>query len=314
MELTGTSDADAGISLDGPEEIHDAARMDRSGRGTHARVMKGVEALARRSVDRNALGVVGPHNVHRANEVFDFYVSAGFTHVQIVPQMGFEATRPDDPPVFAIEAGQYGDFLVKIFDRWWNGGFPTVSVSIFDALIEAALGRQGGLCLHAERCDGGLVIERDGSVYPCDFYIDEDHRLGLLKTDSISTIARGERRARFTERKSPLPTACVSCEWSGWCRGGCPRNRMGPGSDILCAAYRLLLDHGGQRIRDIAARMNRLAITRGASEEGARPGRIQPCPCGSGLKHKACCGHPGYSGIRESLAAQIVSCVPVDDQ
>lgn len=281
-----------GVSLDGPQEIHDSVRKDRHGRGTHLRVMRGVEALARRGVDRNALAVVGPHNVGSAGEIFDFYVFAGFEHVQIVPQMSFQATTPMAAPSYAVSAERYGDFLAKLFDRWWSGGYPTISVSVFDVLIEAALGRSGSLCLHSDRCDGGLVIDRDGSAYPCDFYIDDEHRLGRLGEVSLSSVANGEARSRFAGRKTPLPLDCSRCPWRDLCRGGCPRNRAAGGSDVMCLAYRRLFEHAGVRIRELASRMRRLAATRVALDRGARPGRNDPCPCGSERKYKACCGHP----------------------
>jgi len=47
-----------GLSIDGPREVHDAYRVDKGGKGSFDRVMKGLAALRRHGVEWNALTTV----------------------------------------------------------------------------------------------------------------------------------------------------------------------------------------------------------------------------------------------------------------
>jgi uncharacterized protein len=49
-----------GISLDGPQELHDVCRKDQSGRGTHSRVITGLRLLQTHKVDYNILCLKQP--------------------------------------------------------------------------------------------------------------------------------------------------------------------------------------------------------------------------------------------------------------
>jgi uncharacterized protein len=293
-----------GVSLDGPERIHDAARRDRGGRGSFARAMAGLDALRRRGVEVNALTVIGPHNGAEADALWGFYTAEGLTHVQLLPAMAFQASEPFAPVRYGVDAAAYGALLVSLFDRWYADGAPLVSIRTFDNLAQSYAGLAAELCVHADRCDSGLVVTADGTAYPCDFYLHEEFRLGDLARDPLAAVAECAARRAFADRKRPLPTECARCVWLPRCRGGCPRNRASgagaeaeaeAGSDIFCASYGRLLEHAGPRLEALADRMRRRASTLAAldrlREEGrAAPGRNDPCPCGSWHKLKKCCG------------------------
>lgn len=291
-----------GVSLDGPQEIHDAVRRDRDGRGTFSRVMAGIDALRRARVDTNILCVVGPHNASRASGSFDFFVGEGFTHLQLMPAMGFQAADPQAPPSYGVSPERYGAFLLELFDAWYEGGAPRVSIRLFDALVASAAGLEPGLCTHSAACDAGLVVEADGEVYPCDFYLHPRYSLGNLRDVPLRAMVEGEARAAFQRRKGSLLESCAGCGHFALCRGGCPRNATsspgaGPGSDIFCPSYRALFDHAAARIAGLADRVRRRAVFLAALFERRSagrplPGRNDPCPCGSSRKVKVCCGDP----------------------
>jgi uncharacterized protein len=284
-----------GISLDGPAPIHDAARIDRGGRGTHARAMAGLDRLRRRGAEICALCTVGPHNVQRVDEVIDFFHREGIAAVQIMPAMGMLGSAPESPAGPLADVAFLGAHLSAWFDAWFRDGWPVFSVSLFDALLAARLGRPGALCLIAPTCDGGLVVEADGGVYPCDFHIDPAHRLGTAGTTPLATLLDGAARRAFIGRKLPLPEACAACPFLDLCNGGCPRFRPGPTEpDSLCAAIRQLLVHAEGRLNELASRLWRREKRERLLSSGAEPeDRNQPCLCGSGRKHKRCCGDPG---------------------
>lgn len=284
-----------GVSLDGPEDLHDALRRDRGGHGSFRRVMAGLDVLRRHGVEFNVLCVVGGHNVDRAPDLLRFFRGEGVGYAQFIPAMGFQSTSPDEPATYLVNREQYGQFLVDAFDAWYDDGFPTVSVRLFDTFLQSLLGTRPGMCVHSDRCDSGIVVEYNGDVFPCDFYVHPRWRLGNVMEEPLAAILARPARAAFVARKAPLPPGCAECEWLTLCRSGCPRNRRTSGEegrrDYFCAGYRRFFDHAGERLRDIATRVERWsrAGARGRAA-GARPNDY--CPCGSGRKHRACCGDP----------------------
>jgi uncharacterized protein len=227
-----------GLSLDGPQEVHDAMRQDRAGKGTFHRVMAAFERLSRRGVDVNALCVVGPHNVERAGEVMGFFAASGFTHVQIVPAMGFGCREPDVFPVYLVSAAQYARFLVDLFEAWTSLKEPRPSVQVFEDPVRASRGLCLTICTHARACNAGLIIDTNGDAYPCDFYQSAEYCLGNLRQSSLAEISGDPRVQAFAGRKARLPMACEACPWFELCAGGCPRNRPASGEpDVLCEAY-----------------------------------------------------------------------------
>jgi len=167
-----------GVSLDGPHEVHDRLRTDRGGGGSFERVMRGIDVLRRHQVDFNILCVLGPHNVDKPRDLMRFYRAQGFSHVQFIPAMDFQAMEPRKPAAYLITPAEYGEFLADAFELWHGDGAPTMSVRIFDNFLQNTVGIPNDLCVHGDRCDAGIVVEYDGSAYPCDFYIHPDWKLG----------------------------------------------------------------------------------------------------------------------------------------
>jgi serine-type anaerobic sulfatase-maturating enzyme len=284
-----------GISLDGPGEIHDAHRLDRHGRGSFDRVMSGIKAVRKRNIDLNILSVVGSHNVAKAKELLRFYVSEGYTHVQFMPAMDFQAIRPAEAPSYLVSAVEYGEFLMELFDEWYLGGNPTISIRTFDTLLQSYLGLAPGLCTHSATCDSGIIVEHDGEIYPCDFYINEGFRLGNIKEQSLKTLVNSADRATFIAHKQPYPNDCTGCKWLCHCRGGCPRNRPAVDqTDCFCTSYKMLFEHANERFETLVIRLRRRAayLEKTEAAGGRHPGRNEYCLCGSGTKYNNCCGNP----------------------
>jgi len=75
---------------------------------------------------------------------------------------------------------------------------------------------------------GALVVEYNGDVYPCDFFVHPGWKLGSILSDSLRTMVESQERTRFIGQKHPLPAECQACEWKALCKGGCPRNLEEP--------------------------------------------------------------------------------------
>ena len=70
-----------GISVDGPEEIHDAHRRFRNGRGSHSLAMKGIEALHRNDVPFHCISVLTADAMEQPERMYRFFRDHGINDV-----------------------------------------------------------------------------------------------------------------------------------------------------------------------------------------------------------------------------------------
>ncbi len=139
---------------------------------------------------------------------------------------------------------QYGRFLLETFDLWWRER-RKVRVRFFDNLAEALAGQKPGSCNLHETCDSYCVVEYNGDVYPCDFFVEKDWKLGNITLDSWPEISRRQRRYSFAAKKTLPRSECQLCEYLSLCHGGCPKLRHAPQRrfedlDYFCPAYKMV--------------------------------------------------------------------------
>ncbi|HLK50013.1 MAG TPA: anaerobic sulfatase maturase [Bryobacteraceae bacterium] len=229
-----------GLSLDGPEDIHDRYRLNKSGHPTWAKVVEAAELLRAAQVEFNVLCVVSKANVSRARDLYRFFQKLGIKYLQFIPLAEFAADGTPLP--FTISAEEYGRFLCEIFDLWWPERRHR-SVRFFENIAEALAGRKPSTCTMHAGCDSYVVVEYNGDVYPCDFFVESGWKLGNIELDSWSEISRRQRRLRFAEKKAVPHAECAVCEYDSICHGGCPKlrhaqNRRFDDLDFFCSSYK----------------------------------------------------------------------------
>lgn len=240
-----------GLSLDGPEPVNDLFRFNKAGHGTHAKVIAGLEALQKAKADFNILCVLSKSNVARPKEIYRYFRSLGVEHMQFIPLAEF---APDGTPLpFTITAEEYGRFLLEVFELWWPER-RRVRLRFFDNLAEALAGMKPGSCTLHETCDSYVVVEYNGDVYPCDFFVEQEWRLGNTNEDSWSEIARRRKRYDFAAKKTLAHPECQVCEYQSICHGGCPKSRHSPRRafedlDYFCAAYKMVFAHCNETLK-----------------------------------------------------------------
>ncbi len=253
-----------GISLDGPSEFHDFYRKDEKRRPTHRRVMDAVRLLSDHNVSFNALVLLNDKNVKEPDAVYDFLVGNGIFFLQFVPCV--EPGGKGIPAAFSITPTEYGRFLCKTFDRWADD-FPNVSVRDFDDLLAKYTGQLSGTCTHNEFCGDYLVVEHNGDVYPCDFFVQPSLKLGNITEMPLAEIAQLPAFKTFAENKSrfDLNAPCLKCEWLKFCNGGCQKHRavLHPeksvsGPSYFCQAYKMLFKHASHRLGSLAEKLKTL--------------------------------------------------------
>ena len=239
-----------GVSLDGTELTHDWNRKDPEGNGTWARIVKNMEKLRLAGAEYNILCVVSSAVAKAPKQVFD--ALSPHRYLQFIPCMNpMDGSVPED----ALTAADYGSFLCTLFDCYeqaWKNGAP-VSVRTFDNWIRILQGGMPENCGMTGHCGNSLMMERDGSLYPCDFYGTDEWYLGNIREHSLLQVLQSEKELSFFEASLPVPDACRSCEWYSLCRNGCMRERSGDGGiNRWCEAHRVFFSYAYERMRKMA--------------------------------------------------------------
>ncbi|MBP3041144.1 anaerobic sulfatase maturase [Bacillaceae bacterium Marseille-Q3522] len=242
-----------GVSIDGPKEIHDKRRVNSIGRGSRAEVMRGIQWIRQENVDFNIITVIHQDNVNCVDELFAFYKKELIQFVQFIPCMDFQAKNTNQQRKFLITPDQYGKFLCQAFDKWNDDNF-NINIHHFNNFLSMCEGNKSQICFFAKKCSATLVIESNGDVFPCDFYISDDYKLGNIETDTLKSMLYNERYKSFSEMKSSVSNICSKCEFFTHCHGGCPRNRIwntinSSEPDYFCQSYKAFYAHAEKSVK-----------------------------------------------------------------
>lgn len=129
------------------------------------------------------------------------------------------------------------------------------SVRLFDDYVHILLRDGASTCATCGRCGAYFVVEGDGSVYPCDFYVLDEWRMGRLGENSLAELAGSEAARNFLGWGSEKPEECGSCRWKSLCGGGCKNDWVytdGRPRNYFCRSFRMLFDHAETRLAEIA--------------------------------------------------------------
>ncbi len=240
-----------GISIDGPEHLHDAYRVDKGGNPSFRSTMDGLDLLAAHGVEFNVLTTLHAANAQHPLEVYRFLRDEVGTHfIQFIPIVERDVAGTRLVSDRSITGEQYGEFLVQVFDEWVRHDVGTVFVQLFDVALAAWVGMPPPLCIFQEECGAALAMEHNGDLYSCDHFVFPDYRLGNVLETPLDQLVLGERQRGFGKAKSTtLPEYCTQCEVKFVCNGGCPKDRLidtpdgEPGLNYLCAGYRRFFNH-----------------------------------------------------------------------
>ncbi len=284
-----------GCSLDGPADIHDLYRYTIDGQKTHQRVLNGIQHLKQNKVEFNALVLVSQANVKHAARVYDYLIGKGLFHHQYIPCVEFDEYGALQP--FAISGEEWGDFLCKLFDLWFENHTRKVSIRHFDAILSKLVEGKASICTMDSNCCQYFLVEYNGDIYPCDFYVEPGMKLGNIMENSWEELLRLQQYKTFGQQKAAWNSQCDTCQYLSLCQGDCLKNRNFTGNNPgnlsqLCAGWQQFFDHTLDRFNQLK---DQLESEQQHQQPIAPPanrniGRNEPCPCGSGKKFKRCCG------------------------
>lgn len=246
-----------GVSLDGNKRIHDSLRVDKEGKGTFNRIFNNIRMLEKEGINYNILFTVTKANARHADELYGFFKRNGMRYLQFTP-----CISPMDSstiPEYALTAEDFAFFLNRIFSHYyrdWKKGEYT-SIRYFDNLIHLITEGKAEECGTNGVCGSYYTVEADGSVYPCDFYVLDDYRLGNIVTDSLDSIDRRRIEINFVRQSVQYTDECRACQWFSICRSGCRRYRENfltgeITKTVLCEAYKDFFSKNISLIMEIA--------------------------------------------------------------
>ena len=246
-----------GVSIDGPESIHDAHRVDVGGQPTFARVMKGIERLYRNRVEYNTLTTINIHSEGRGAEVYNFLRQIS-VFMQFLPVAELlcdgrvqspESEGADIAP-WSVSAKGFGEFMCDVFDIWVKNDVGRRYVQLFDATLALMVGVQPSVCSLCETCGSGLTVEHNGDVYCCDHFVYPEYKIGNIHTDRLADLAYCDRQFEFgVAKRALLPRECRHCKFYNLCHGECPKHRFicdntgEYGKNYLCDGYKIFYEH-----------------------------------------------------------------------
>jgi len=312
-----------GISLDGPPQWHDSFRKDRQGEGTFHRAWRGLELCRKHGVEFNVLVTLNSVNAPHAGDIYRYFTNRGIRYLQFIPIL----ERYPDGRIrpFSCTAEQFGRFYLEVFELWASRDVGRVSERFIDNLLHKIIYDKASMCCYSERCANAHVLEFNGDLYACDHFVFKEWKIGNIMERPLADLVRDPKLQEFADLKVEVPDKCRDCEFFDFCRAGCPKHHIPIGTDParvnwFCDGLKLFFREAIPELRRMAEYVKRGELpplrdapepTKGDAERRARfeagpppdaplpmkeqmrakrPGRNDPCPCGSGKKYKNCCG------------------------
>ncbi len=259
-----------GLSMDGPEFVHDAHRVYRDGKPTFAKVFDSFKMMMKHGVEVNVLATVNRESSHNPLEVYHFFRESGVRFIQFIPiverEAGFDhgnsflsfaahlsLTQKINSAIvmrFSVDPEQYGEFLIRIFDEWIRNDVGRIFVMNFEWALGSWARVMPGVCYLAPCCGQNMILEHNGDVFSCDHFMYPDYRLGNILDDSLKSMVESRKQMEFgASKKTDLPGYCRSCDFLFACNGGCPKHRFSaspdgdPGLNYLCNGLKKFYSH-----------------------------------------------------------------------
>jgi len=244
-----------GISLDLLPACHEEARKDERGQGTYQRVIDGIRLMEQYRVEYNVLCTLTEQIAGYPQKVWKVITRHDFKWVQFTPCLDDLSGEGDGP--YALRPRDFASFYIQLFACWLSdyrkGAYR--SIKLFDDMVNYLARGIPTSCGINGKCQPQLVVEADGSVFPCDFYCLDEYLLGNFKEQTLEELyslsARSEMRSR---EKNSL---CETCPYERICGGGCKRmqKEVYCGRGDGCCGMRIFLDYSMEELEQIVKRL-----------------------------------------------------------
>lgn len=279
-----------GLSIDGPQELHDRFRVAKDGKPTFTKVFAASQLLHKHGIRFNTLSVINRRNVQRPLDVYRFISREVRPYeLQFIPcvepksyrslaprkceatlaaQFGSTAAHPGSTDSivtdWSVDPDDWGTFLCKVWDDWYRRDYGKVFVNLFETAVAQWMGMDAQICVYHEFCGKSLALEHDGTVYSCDHYVYPEYKLAnILQTTSSNMVFSDQQKKFGLNKFASLPQYCRECKYLFACNGECPKNRLiwtpagEPGLNYLCSGLQTFWHHIDGDVQEICRHIER---------------------------------------------------------
>ena len=219
-----------GISIDGNQDVHNLHRIMQDDTNSFNKTLTGLKILQKYEVDYNILAVVTNETALKVEETYNFLKSLGTSYLQFIPCIdSFDSQFKGQE----LSNELYLEFLKELFKLWYldyKAG-KIISIRYFDDILKIIIGYYPESCTLQGRCINQNVIEADGSVYPCDFYVLDEWKIGNILENSFNDFVNAPQTIKFIQSSQEKHDDCMKCKYYQLCLGGCRRNKE-PFTDV----------------------------------------------------------------------------------
>lgn len=252
-----------GVSVDGPEAAHNEGRPDVAGGGSHAMVMRGLETLKAAGTEHNILTLVSQSNVHDPVGTYRYLRDTlDERFLQFIECVEFDGAGK--LLSYAITPDEWADFICAVFDEWYAHDAERISVRLFDSIVSRYLTGVPNSCAMDCDCRSYFVVEHNGDIYPCDFFVRPETKLGNVTENDWEELWDHPFHTFFGGRKRQWNAECDACPYLRYCQGDCPKNRAGhnPSADprtlsFLCPAWKRIYAHILPKLEKLGDRLKK---------------------------------------------------------
>ena len=242
-----------GISLDGYKENHDFFRLNKEQKSTFERVMQSISLLKQYQVDYNILCVLTNTLAKHPLKLYRFFKDNTFDYVQLIPCLPELIESKNTKNKFALTPKMFASFYKQFFRLWLKdlkqGDY--MSVTLFDNLIPMFKGIPPMQCGMLGFCSTQFVIEANGNVYPCDFYVLDQYKIGNIIENSIDELYQSPIVKEFLSQEKRMCKDKEKCKYYTICQGNCKRLNITYFDDNGYCGYQDFLDMNYQAMIEI---------------------------------------------------------------
>lgn len=212
-----------GLSIDGCKEFHDLNRVDTRGEGTFDKILEAKQLFDEYEINYNILCVVTNALAKEYKKVYCFLRDHNIKYVQFIPCIG--KLDSNSRTKYQLTPSRFYLFYSKMFKFWFEDLLQGryTSIKLFDDLFNLFVNKEVNACGLVGNCQIQFVIEGDGSVYPCDFYVLDEWKLGNIREQGLKELLLSKRSREFLCRPKEWSDECGRCPFVSICRGGCRR-------------------------------------------------------------------------------------------
>jgi uncharacterized protein len=219
------NDVTIGVSIDGDPASHDKSRPQVNGKGSFAKVIRGIDLLQRYGVRFGVLVVLNRANVGSAQGLMDFLAENGLYSVKVNP-VAFLGTGRENWDAFGLEDGEIIEYFLRLMDIVVGQGHPLYEATLATMCQYIVSKQRNNRCMRSH-CGAGTsfqCVSASGEVFPCG-RATQSPALAfarVLETDvSLSEAARKSEHVQSILQRRPEDVGCGGCAVRELCQSGC---------------------------------------------------------------------------------------------